>query len=326
MHLYNKNIFSRNYKLQKKLKIILLTVFIIFFILISNYIIFKKYILPYQKKAIIKLYLDQNTIKTPILKKDLRRGERIEIDDITYVFINKNIIPKNLIDLSRVNLSKDYRAVMNIPKNTVILSDFFKTAYLDDDIYDTSRLIEIDYLDLNYLSLKKGDFIDVRIEEKPAMKDDDKVNTNNYKNSIVLSKKKIIEFNEEQMILKLDEAEIQNLGCAVYQMANYNSYIYFTKYVNPQTQDKAQITYNGSDELNKIIKKDKFAVEKAKVELKKRLEKIEENNQKMNSKIKSLSEYIEIDKNIKINSKNKDNDYNFDKNKILDDQNSNNLN
>lgn len=328
MHLSNKNYFSKNYKIKKKLKIILLIFIIVLFILISNYIIFKKYILPYQKQEVINLYLKQNTIKIPVLNTDLRLGDSISMEDIDFVYVKRDIVPNNLIDLSKINLSKNYKAVMNIPKNTVILNDFFKTAYLDQDILQSSRLVEIDYLDLSYSNLNKGDFIDIRIEEKPDTKNDDIVNTNGYNNSIVLSKKKILEFDEDRMILKLNEEEIQNLGCAVYQMANYSSYIYFTKYVNPQTQDKAKITYQGSDQLKAIIEKDRLAVKKSEDELRKRLKEIEEENKKRDIEINSLNEYIKLNKvkdieASKIKESSLNTNKNIDKYKVDNNSNSN---
>ncbi|WXR61389.1 hypothetical protein WG909_13955 [Peptostreptococcaceae bacterium AGR-M142] len=296
--------------------------------MISNYIIFKKYILPYQKQEVINLYLKQNTIKIPVLNTDLRLGDSISMEDIDFVYVKRDIVPNNLIDLSKINLSKNYKAVMNIPKNTVILNDFFKTAYLDQDILQSSRLVEIDYLDLSYSNLNKGDFIDIRIEEKPDTKNDDIVNTNGYNNSIVLSKKKILEFDEDRMILKLNEEEIQNLGCAVYQMANYSSYIYFTKYVNPQTQDKAKITYQGSDQLKAIIEKDRLAVKKSEDELRKRLKEIEEENKKRDIEINSLNEYIKLNKvkdieASKIKESSLNTNKNIDKYKVDNNSNSN---
>lgn len=296
LNLRNSNYFSKTYKTKKFFKKILLVFSIFLFVLISNYIIFKNYILPYQKQEIVNLYLNQNSKKVPIIKKNIYVGQCITLDDIDYVFVDKNVVPNDLIDLSKINLSKNYKAVMNIPKNTVILNDFFKTAYLDQDILQSSRLVEIDYLDLSYSNLNKGDYIDIRIEEKPDAKNDEIVNTNGYNNSIVLSKKKILEFDEKKMILKLNEEEIQNLGCAVYQMANYSSYIYFTKYVNPQTQDKAKITYQGSNQLKAIIEKDRLAVKKSEDELRKRLKDIEEENKKRDIQINSLNEYIELNK------------------------------
>lgn len=167
---------------------------------------------------------------------DIQPGEAIDgsVELVT--------IPAGLIVSDGLNSSSELgalRANRFIPANSIVTSENTYDPQVDTVVDDTTRTRRIDYIETP--GIEQGDFIDIRLSV--YLED-----STTHKEYVVCSKKEVLYKDDAGNIeLNLSEQDMANLNGAVIDSvdANQNANIYVVKYVEPGTQPKAIVNYEG---------------------------------------------------------------------------------
>lgn len=140
-------------------------------------------------------------------------------------------------------------AKIEIPAGTIVTKNMFTKT--DDVITDDMRIQEYSSIVLPS-QLKNGDFIDVRLTMP------------NGQDSIVLTKKEVIQSDETTVWFKVNEAEILLLNSAMVEAWTITgTKLYAIEYIDPGMQVASDVTYQPSDAVAKLINQDPNVVESA---------------------------------------------------------------
>ena len=136
----------------------------------------------------------------------------------------------------------EYISKVDLPKGTIITKDM--VAEKGEQTTADQRIQEYNMITLPS-QLKNGQYIDIRYK-LPSGAD-----------YIVASKKKVLQCTADTIWLKVDEAELLTIGCAVYESYQTNgSKIYATLYSEAGLQETASTTYTPNNEVWDVINKD----------------------------------------------------------------------
>ncbi len=189
-----------------------------------------------------------------VLAQDVTAGSTVALKDdsgkilLTLTEVDSTIAPTTIIALTDITENSLFK--VDLAAGTILTSDLIVEA--EDVTSDDTREQEFNMVILpTYLAA--DDYIDIRLR-LPSGED-----------YVVVSKKKVIDTDEETVWLNLGEDEILTLANAIveaYQIAG--SLLYANTYVEPGLQVAATVTYVPSDSVIKLIAADPNVVEEAK--------------------------------------------------------------
>ena len=199
-----------------------------------------------------------------VAKRDLKAGEAMGITEedptgnMELIQVEQKIAPNNAINA--INYSGYFdqkievtqgeqtafvrlysRAKIDIEKGTIVTTDMF---YQEDESQERDvRLQEYNMISLPS-QLQAKDYIDVRLR-LPSGED-----------FIVLSKKYVEQADATTVWLKVDEAEIEIMSCAIVESyVIEGSTLYAVTYTNPGLQQKVEGTYIPTGQIVELMKK-----------------------------------------------------------------------
>ena len=135
-----------------------------------------------------------------------------------------------------------YISKVDLPRGTIITKDMVAEA--GDETTDDQRIQEYNMFMLPS-ELKNGDYIDIRFKLP------------NGADYIVASKKKVLQCTADTVWLKVDEAELLSIGCAIVETCKTNgSKLYATTYSEAGLQASASTTYTPNNDVWDVINRD----------------------------------------------------------------------
>lgn len=144
----------------------------------------------------------------------------------------------------------EYTSKIDIPAGTIITMDM--VSEVGEEITSDTRVQEYNMIILPS-QLTNGDYIDIRFKLASGT------------DYIVLSKKKVLQCNEDTIWINVTEDEILTLGCAIVECyKSTGSKIYATTYVEPGMQEAATQTYAVSTSVYSQIQNNPNVLEEAK--------------------------------------------------------------
>lgn len=199
-----------------------------------------------------------------VLKQDLVAGATILeannegkfVDNyLTIVEVDANLAPSTAITVQNYSqeITKEKVTKIDLKAGTVLTTDMIVNS--EDATATDTREQEYNMIILPTY-LEKDDYVDIRLR-LPSGED-----------YIVVSKKKVLDTNEETVWMNLSEMEILTMSNAIveaYQIVG--SELYATTYVEPGIQESASVTYVPSVSVMTLINENPNIVQTAKQEL-----------------------------------------------------------
>lgn len=146
------------------------------------------------------------------------------------------------IDEDGNELVLQYISKVDLPKGTIITKDMVAEA--GDETTDDQRIQEYNMFMLPS-ELKNGDYIDIRFKLP------------NGADYIVASKKKVLQCTADTVWLKVNEAELLSIGCAIVETCRTTgSKLYATTYSEAGLQASASTTYTPNNDVWDVINRD----------------------------------------------------------------------
>lgn len=220
-----------------------------------------------------------------IVNDTLKENERY-VYEIKQSIIAGDVLSEENCELKKVYSSQPHELFAtseDIGKQIVVNleegSQIMKSMILNDEFGEEEREIEYESIKMS-VNLQLHDYIDVRICYP------------NGENYIVLSKKQIKQMDEGNVLCYLwnNEEEIQMMSSAIVDAYLYEgAYLYTTKYINPELQDKSVVTYIPSLASIQLINENPNIIEIASKSLNRTLRK-ELENRLANSMATTVSE------------------------------------
>ena len=196
---------------------------------------------------------------TYVLNKDVKSGEKIELDMLTAKVVSSDVLPSTAVKLTG---EEDVIAKVDIAANTILTDDLITES--SNKINNDTRTQEYNVVILP-INLEDGDYIDIRLM-LPSGQD-----------YIVTSKKKVEipdlggVLSTDTVRINMSEDEILSMSNAIYDAYKINgSKLYATKYTDPGIQEAATPTYPINSETADLINKDPNILTEARVALKNR--------------------------------------------------------
>lgn len=216
-------------------------------------------------------------------KAPVEQGSQIKEDNLELRKCEKDQVPPEaVVDKKDIyTIKKDFGAKVAriyIPANTIMYSSILTepNSVLTDDL----KRQDFSYIKLN-LNLKgedyindkgehlkrKGDYVDIRIRRKDGTDD------------IVISKKYIVAIKEPSMTIDLSEEERNLLNYATVEAALIKAELYTVKYVDPENQKPAIVTYKITNEIKALIDKDPNIIKKSAKDLQQKYSEMSQNKE-----------------------------------------------
>lgn len=193
-----------------------------------------------------------------VLTKNVTSGSNVSISDVMAVEVTKDAVPLSAITTLNyaTSVTEDSLYKINLQSGTILSTDMIVQA--EDVTQNDTREQEFNMIVLpTYLEV--DNYIDVRLR-LPSGED-----------YIVVSKKKVIDANENTMWIRLAEDEILTLSNAIVEAYQIDgSFLYATTYVEPGIQVAASVTYVPTISVSQLINSDPNVVQTAKEALAKR--------------------------------------------------------
>ncbi len=175
---------------------------------------------------------DSNNIKKMLYvpTRNIQKGEFLSKEDFEQREVKTELSEESFIEFTDDNMFATVDLNANEPVTNNMVNNY--------EILDSDRIEQFNML-LLQSDLKKSDTVDVRIFFP------------NGENQIVLSKKKILDLDNENNIiwLKLNEEEIGYMSSAVIDSYTAGSKLYVNKYVDSNIQESALPTYTPNLEI-----------------------------------------------------------------------------
>lgn len=203
-----------------------------------------------ESNAMLKAYqqqLEQSLRKVYVPIQDLKYNTKLEESMFQAIEILSSIPQEEYMDES--DFGKLLKA--DIKAQTPLMKYMLQDEIVSDDL----RSVEFNTLSLQ-TNIMKNDFVDVRIRFP------------NGEDYIVLSKKKVndIKLSTSTIWLSLDQKELITMSSAtVDAYLRRGTKLYAVKYVQPQTQKAAALTYPFNADVQKVMLADPNIVEKASI-------------------------------------------------------------
>lgn len=186
-----------------------------------------------------------------ILTKELKAGDEVKSEDIKQTLLPDYFTPTNVLSNRDDIIGKVIK--INALSSTVLTNEMlFKDGALDQ----SERKEETEYVRLP-VKLQPNDTVDIRIVYP------------NGEDYIVLSKKKLSDFNYEkqQSFFQDNEEEALLLQSALVDAYLHSAELYMRTYVEPELQDAAPVTYVPNQDVLNEIKTNPLIVDQAKWKL-----------------------------------------------------------
>lgn len=247
------------------------------------------------------------------LNTDVEKGQLIHNSMLQTSYVPKNSVPADAMIDVQFNASK-YYAKADYKMNQPVSESMF---YIGENLTRDVRSVEYAAIELPS-RIKKDEYIDVRIQF-PTGED-----------YIVFSKKKVVDTQGLTLWLDNDEGEIQSMSSAMVDAYLNAGKLYALRYVDGETQEKAEITYPVNKAVLERIKVDPNIVDIAKLNLEKQNRAALESNlqaldkaqadelRSKENQVKSLKE--QEDKERLLNSVNEDANAELDPSGVVNDE------
>lgn len=187
--------------------------------------------------------------KVAVAAQDIRSGDDVTEDllvmETVQTTVDKNTMLTSAdfveVDDEGNEFTLEYISKVDLPKGTIITKDMVAEA--ESQTTADQRIQEYNMITLPS-QLKNGQYVDIRYKLP---------NGSDY---IVASKKKVLQCTSDAMWLKVSEAEILTIGCAIVESYQTNgSKLYATLYSEAGLQAGASTTYTPSNEVWELINK-----------------------------------------------------------------------
>lgn len=198
--------------------------------------------------------LEKSYVTAYVLQTDIESGVNITSDDVVTARISKNMLPNDYI--SAADLTETTIAKIDLKSGTVLTS-----SIIEDSGEKTTKDIRLQEYNMLVLptQLEVDDYIDIRWMLP------------NGQDYVVLSKKRVIDCNEDTIWIKMDEGEILSMSSAIVEAYTVTgSKLYAIKYVEPGNQETAVPTYMPNNDVTSLILADSNITEEAEKKLKQR--------------------------------------------------------
>ncbi len=192
--------------------------------------------------------LEKSYVTAYVLNTNIKSGESITSMMVTQERVSKNMLPQDRLT-STIDLTENTIAKIDLQAGTVLSQSMVVTS--EEQANKDTRIQEYNMLVLPS-QLEVGDYIDIRWMLP------------NGQDYIVISKKKVIDCNENTIWLNMNEDEILTMSGAVVEayMAT-GSKLYAIKYVEPGNQEISTATYMPSNEVIALMSADPNLNQKA---------------------------------------------------------------
>lgn len=174
-------------------------------------------------------------------------GQTITDSSLQTISVPSSLVGDSYVTNQKEIVGKYFK--VNVRPGTPITKDL-----VIGEMYDAT-LRDVDIVVNSYVvGMRKGDYVDIRIT-MPFGED-----------YIVLSKKRVQDINDDTIKMYLTEEEwniYQSAMVDYYLHANEGVRIYFTKYIEPAIQNKAEEFYAVSDEVRMAMMRDPNITDKA---------------------------------------------------------------
>ena len=185
--------------------------------------------------------LEKSYVTAYVLQTDIESGKNITISDVKASKISKNMLPSDYI--SSAEITETTIAKIDLTAGTVLTSGIITES--GEQTTNDIRMQEYNMLVLP-TQLEVDDYIDIRWMLP------------NGQDYIVVSKKRVMDCNENTVWLKMSEDEILTMSGAIVEAYTVTgSKLYAVKYVEPGMQETAISTYMPSNEVINLINSDK---------------------------------------------------------------------
>ena len=198
--------------------------------------------------------LQKSYVTAYVLQADIESGINITVSDVTATKISKNMLPNDYISASE--LTETTIAKVSLKAGTVLTS-----SIIEDSEEQTTKDIRMQEYNMLVLptQLEKDDYIDIRWMLP------------NGQDYIVVSKKRVMDCNENTVWLKMGEDELLTMSGAIVEAYTVTgSKLYAVTYVEPGMQETAFPTYVPSNDVITLINSDKNITNEAMAKLRDR--------------------------------------------------------
>jgi hypothetical protein len=206
-----------------------------------------------------KLIAQQQTVY--VAAEDITSGGEITEDQLIQAVVITDVPKDEILSLTDFveydedgnEFAIDYISKVDLPAGTIITKDMVSES--GDETTDSQRIQEYNMLMLPS-ELKNGQYIDIRFKLP------------NGADFIVASKKKVLQCTSDTVWLKVDEAEILSIGCAIIEAyQTTGSKLYATVYSEAGMQATASTTYTPNNDTWDLINRDPNIVAEIRNEL-----------------------------------------------------------
>lgn len=222
--------------------------------------------------------LEKSYVTAYVLKTNVESGASISLADVAQERVSKNMLPLDRLT-STADLTATTVAKVDIQAGTVLTQSLI--SEIDEVASKDTRTQEYNMLVLPS-QLDAGDYIDIRWMLP------------NGQDYIVVSKKKVIDCNENTIWLNMNEDEILTMSGAIVEtyMAT-GSKLYAIKYVEPGNQETSTATYMPSNEVIALMSADPNLNQKAIAGINERYNNDKIKNRRANEIQSVLNQYSE---------------------------------
>lgn len=186
--------------------------------------------------------LEKSYVTAYVLQTDIESGVNITASDVKASRISRNMLPTDVIT-SVADITETTIAKINLAAGTVLTS-----SIIEDSGEKTTNDIRMQEYNMLVLptQLETDDYIDIRWMLP------------NGQDYIVVSKKRVMDCNENTVWLKMSEDEIITMSGAIVEAYTVTgSKLYAVKYVEPGMQQTAIATYVPSNDVITLLNSDK---------------------------------------------------------------------
>lgn len=185
--------------------------------------------------------LEKSYVQAYVLKTDIQSGVNITASDVEKTKISSMMLPGDAI--TSADLTDTTIAKINLTAGTVLTS-----SVIEDSGEKTTADIRLQEYNMLVLptQLEVDDYIDIRWMLP------------NGQDYIVVSKKRVMDCDEDTIWIKMSEDEILTMSGAIVEAYTVTgSKLYAVKYVEPGNQETAVATYMPSNDVITLINSDK---------------------------------------------------------------------
>ena len=219
--------------------------------------------------------LEKSYVTAYVLQTNVQSGTNITATDVKEERISKMMLPSDAI--SPADLTETTLAKIDLTAGTVLSSSIIVES--GEEISNDVRLQEYNMLVLP-TQLEVDDYIDIRWMLP------------NGQDYIVVSKKRVLDCNENTVWLNMTEDEILTMSGAIVEAYTVTgSKLYAIKYVEPGNQITATSTYVPSKDVYDLIQADPNIIEEARNALNRKYSGlVDKRNQNINTVVSEYSE------------------------------------